>query len=146
LMDTGKIRLENIQFDTGKATLKPESFPSLDAVGTVLSQWPTLSIEIAGHTDNVGGAAVNRKLSQARAQSVLAYLTGKYPGITADRFTVKGYGKDKPIASNATEAGRAQNRRVEFTVLNKEVLKKEIERRRLLKQGETAPADTTIVH
>ncbi len=145
LMDTGKIRLENIQFDTGKSTLKPESFPSLDAVGTVLSQWPTLRIEIAGHTDNVGGAAVNRKLSQDRAAAVLSYLKEKYPAIGDTRFSVKGYGKDKPLVPNVTDENRARNRRVEFTVLNKEVLRKEIERRRLLKQGEAAPADTTIV-
>ncbi len=143
LMDTGKIRLQNIQFDTGKATLKPESFSTLDVVGTLLGQWPTLKIEIAGHTDDVGGAALNRALSLARAKSVLSYMTAKYPAIDSTRFTVKGYGKDKPIAPNKTEEGRAQNRRVEFTVLNKEVLKKEIEHRRLLKQGEAAPADTT---
>jgi outer membrane protein OmpA-like peptidoglycan-associated protein len=144
LMDTGRIRIQNINFDTGKATLKPEAYPTLDAVGTVLSQWPTLKIEIAGHTDDVGGAAANRKLSQARAQSVLDYLTGKYPAIASERFTVKGYGEDKPMMPNTSDANRAQNRRVEFTVLNKAVLKKEIESRRLLRQGETAPADTTV--
>ena len=110
----------------------------------MLSQWPTLKIEIAGHTDDVGGAAVNRKLSQARAQSVLDYLNGKYPVIDAARFTVKGYGEDKPMVPNTSDESRAQNRRVEFTVLNKAVLKKEIESRRLLKQGEVAPADTTV--
>ena len=144
LMDTGKIRLQNVNFETGKAELKPESFPSLDAVGTVLSQWPQLKIEIAGHTDNVGGAAVNRRLSQARAASVLSYLNEKYPVIDGTRFTVKGYGKDKPLVPNTSDESRAMNRRVEFTVLNKEVLKKEIERRRLLKQGEAAPADSTV--
>ena len=144
LMDTGKIRLQNVNFETGKAELKPESFPSLDAVGTVLSQWPQLKIEIAGHTDNVGGAAVNRRLSQARAASVLSYLNQKYPVIDGTRFTVKGYGKDKPLVPNTSDESRAMNRRVEFTVLNKEVLKKEIERRRLLKQGEAAPADSTV--
>jgi outer membrane protein OmpA-like peptidoglycan-associated protein len=144
LMDTGRIRIQNINFDTGKATLKPEAYPTLDAVGTVLSQWPTLKIEIAGHTDDVGGAAANRKLSQARAQSVLDYLEGKYPAIASERFTVKGYGEDKPMTPNTSDANRAQNRRVEFTVLNKAVLKKEIESRRLLRQGETAPADTTV--
>jgi len=144
LMDTGKIRLQNVNFETGKAELKPESFPTLDAVGTVLSQWPQLKIELAGHTDDVGGAAMNRRLSQARAASVLAYLNGKYPAIDGTRFTVKGYGKDKPLVPNTSDESRAKNRRVEFTVLNKEVLKKEIERRRLLKQGEAAPADSTV--
>ena len=144
LMDTGKIRLQDVNFETGKAELKPESFPTLDAVGTVLSQWPQLKIEIAGHTDDVGGAAVNRRLSQARAASVLSYLNAKYPVIDGTRFTVKGYGKDKPLVPNTSDENRAKNRRVEFTVLNKEVLKKEIERRRLLKQGEAAPADSTV--
>ena len=144
LMDTGKIRLQNVNFETGKAELKPESFPTLDAVGTVLSQWPQLKIELAGHTDDVGGAAMNRRLSQARAASVLAYLNGKYPAIDGTRFTVKGYGKDKPLVPNTSDESRAKNHRVEFTVLNKEVLKKEIDRRRLLKQGEAAPADSTV--
>jgi outer membrane protein OmpA-like peptidoglycan-associated protein len=143
LMDTGKIRLQNIQFDTGKAILKPESFQTLDVVGTLLTQWPQLKIEVGGHTDNVGGASLNRKLSLARAESVLTYMKGKYAALDSTRFTVKGYGKDKPLVPNISDENRAQNRRVEFTVLNKEVLKKEVERRRLLKLGETAPADTT---
>ena len=143
LMDTGRIRLQNINFDTGKATLKPESFAPLDVVGALLSQWPTLRIEIGGHTDDVGGAAANRRLSLARAQSVLDYLTGKYPVSDATRFTAKGYGEDRPVVPNVNDGNRAQNRRVEFTVLNKAMLMKEIERRRLLQQGETAPADTT---
>ena len=143
LMDTGKIRLQNIQFDTGKATLKAESFQTLDVVGQLLTQWPQLKIEVAGHTDNVGGAAVNRKLSFARAAAVLEYMKGKYAAIDSTRFTVKGYGKDKPLVPNTSDGNKAMNRRVEFTVLNKEVLKKEVERRRLLKQGEAAPADST---
>ena len=144
LMDTGRIRLQNVNFDTGKATLKPESFQTLDVVGTLLSQWPTLKIEIAGHTDDVGGSAVNRRLSQARAQSVLDYLNGKYPAIDAARFTAKGYGENRPMVPNVDDASRALNRRVEFTVLNKEVLRKEVERRRLLQKDEAAPADTTV--
>ena len=143
LMDTGKIRLQNIQFDTGKAILKPESFQTLDVVGTLLTQWPQLKIEVGGHTDNVGGTTLNQKLSLARAKSVLSYMNGKYAALDSTRFTVKGYGRSKPLVPNVSDEDRAQNRRVEFTVLNKEVLKKEVERRRLLKQGETAPADTT---
>ena len=143
LMDTGKIRLQNVEFETGKAELKPESYPTLDAVGQVLTQWPALTIEIGGHTDDVGGTALNQRLSQARAGSVLEYLQGKYPGIDSTRFTVKGYGKTKPVVPNTSAENRAKNRRVEFTVLNKEVLQKEVERRRLLRQGESAPVDTT---
>ncbi len=143
LMDTGRIRLQNVQFETGKADLKPESYPALDAVGAVLMQWPQLRIEIAGHTDNVGGAELNRQLSLARAQSVLRYLETKYPTIDSTRFVVRGYGKDRPLVPNTSPANQARNRRVEFTVLNKDVLQKEVERRRLLRQGEPAPADTT---
>jgi hypothetical protein len=90
---------------------------------------------------------MNRRLSQARAASVLSHLNEKYPAIDGARFTVKGYGEDKPLVPNISDESRAQNRRVEFTVLNKEVLKKEIERRRLLKEGEAtpaAPADSTV--
>jgi outer membrane protein OmpA-like peptidoglycan-associated protein len=143
LMDTGKIRLQNIQFDTNKAILKPESFPTLDVVGTLLTQWPQLRIEVGGHTDNVGGAALNKKLSLLRAESVLSYMNSKYAALDSTRFTVKGYGKNNPLVPNTSDENKAQNRRVEFTVLNKEVLKKEVERRRLLKLGETVPADTT---
>ncbi len=143
LMDTGKIRLQNIEFETGKATLLPGADVTLDAVGYVLTQWPTLRIEIGGHTDDVGGTAANQKLSLARAQSVLAYLGAKYPAIDSTRFTVKGYGKSKPLVPNTSAENRARNRRVEFTVLNKETLQKEVEHRRLLRQGESAPADTT---
>jgi outer membrane protein OmpA-like peptidoglycan-associated protein len=143
LMDTGKIRLQNVEFETGKATLLPAADTTLDAVGYVLTQWPTLKIEISGHTDDVGGAALNKKLSLARAGSVLAYLKTKYSGIDSTRFTVQGYGKSKPLVPNTSVENRAKNRRVEFTVLNKEVLQKEVESRRLLKQGEAAPSDTT---
>ena len=143
LMDTGRIRLQNVNFEAGKADLRPESLPTLDVVGTLLTQWPELRIEIGGHTDDVGGTTANRRLSQARAQSVLDYLVGKYAAMDSTRFTVKGYGEDRPLLPNVSDENRAQNRRVEFTVLNKAVLVKEIERRRLLRQGETAPADTT---
>ena len=71
LMDTGKIRLQNIEFETGKATLLPSADTTLDAVGYLLTQWPTLKIEISGHTDDVGGTVANQKLSEARAGAVL---------------------------------------------------------------------------
>ncbi len=143
LLDTGLIRLENVNFETGKANLQPDSYSTLDAVGAVLVKWPQLKIEIGGHTDSKGSPAKNLKLSQARADSVLAYERAKYPALQASQFTVKGYGQTKPIAPNKDELGRAKNRRVEFKVLNTEVLKKEQEKRHLLQQGETAPADTT---
>jgi OmpA-OmpF porin, OOP family len=134
LLDTGLLRLNNITFDTGKATLKPESNAPLDEVGTVLSQWPQLQIEIGGHTDSRGSAKMNQELSEARAQSVLDYLKAKFPTLNPSQYTVKGYGESQPVADNKTEMGRSQNRRVEFKVLNREVLKKEIEKRKMLQK------------
>jgi outer membrane protein OmpA-like peptidoglycan-associated protein len=123
LLDTGTLRLENVYFDTNKATLKPESYASLDEAGGILAKWPQLRIEVAGHTDSQGDEAYNQDLSQRRAQAVLDYLLGKFP-LTAEQFSVKGYGESAPIADNGTKEGRAQNRRVELKVLNREILKK----------------------
>jgi OOP family OmpA-OmpF porin len=134
LLDTGLLRLSNITFDTGKATLKPESSQPLDEVGNVLQQWPQLQIEIGGHTDSRGSATMNQKLSEERAQAVLDYLKAKFPTLDPSQYSVKGYGESQPIADNKTEMGRSQNRRVEFKVLNRVVLKKEIEKRKMLQK------------
>jgi OOP family OmpA-OmpF porin len=101
-----------INFDTGKATIKPDSAKTLDDAAAALKGVPDLKLEVAGHTDNVGGADANRKLSEARAQSVMQALVTR--GIAAARLTAKGYGPDKPVADNSTEPGRAKNRRVEL--------------------------------
>lgn len=111
------IRLNNIFFESAKAALKTESFPELDRVSEFLTNNPDIKIEIAGHTDNVGKADMNQKLSQARAKSVADYIISK--GISRERIVAKGYGLSKPVASNATKVGKAQNRRVEFTILDK---------------------------
>jgi len=108
------IRLNNIFFETGKAELLPTSQTELDALVTVLSQNPTMKIEIRGHTDNVGSDEINTSLSDNRAKSVVAYLVGK--GITADRLVAKGYGESIPVSSNETPEGRQLNRRVEFRI------------------------------
>ena len=143
LLDTGTIRLQNVEFDTGKASLRPVSFPVLDEVGGILQQYPTLQIEIGGHTDNRGTDAANQRLSQARADSVRAYMRERFPLIPATQLTAKGYGEGSPIAPNTSEVGRARNRRVEFKVMNSDALRIEREKRRFLKVGEGAPADTT---
>jgi outer membrane protein OmpA-like peptidoglycan-associated protein len=143
LFDTGLIRLNNVNFETGKATVLPDAFPTLDAVGAVLVKWPQLKIEIGGHTDSKGLPAKNLKLSQARADSVLSYVMTKYPTLLTTQFTVRGYGQTRPIAPNKDDLGRAKNRRVEFVVTNKDVLKKEVEKRHLMQQNESAPADST---
>jgi outer membrane protein OmpA-like peptidoglycan-associated protein len=143
LLDTGRIRLSDVRFETGKAELLPESLPSLDVVGQVLGRWPELQIEIGGHTDARGGESANQRLSEARVQAVLAYLTSKFPDLRVGQFVAKGYGEGRPIASNTTPEGMTRNRRVEFVVLNKDVLRREGERRRLLRLDDAAPADTT---
>ncbi len=148
LMDTGMIRLQNVNFETGKADILEPSKPALEVVGKVLSNWPTLQIEIGGHTDPRGGLKYNQKLSEARVVSVLNYLLATFPQLHKSQFKTKGYGYSRPIATNSTEAGMALNRRVEFVVLNKGELKKEIERRRPARKDEPAggaPADTTRI-
>lgn len=111
------IRLNNIFFDFGNATLRAESYPELDRVVKVLQDNPNLEIEMSGHTDNVGAAEANLILSEQRANTVKKYLVEK--NISENRIITKGYGESKPLASNDTEAGRQQNRRVEFTILKK---------------------------
>lgn len=104
--------LRGVNFETGRSSLKPESFEVLDVVAASLIANPEIRIEIAGYTDNVGSAAVNVRLSQNRASAVRAYLAAK--GVAVDRMQAKGYGSANPIATNTTAAGRAQNRRVEL--------------------------------
>src|SRR4030095_7364281 len=104
---------QQIFFDFNKATILPRTLPVLDAVRDVLKDNPQITLEIQGHTDNVGQAAYNLKLSQSRADSVRQYLIGK-GGINAGRLTAKGYGMTQPIVPNNSDANRALNRRVQF--------------------------------
>jgi outer membrane protein OmpA-like peptidoglycan-associated protein len=143
LLDTGMIRIENINFETAKSDIMAESYPTLDVVATVLKKWPELRIEVGGHTDARGSDGYNQRLSQQRAQAVYDYLARTAPELRQDQFSVKGYGESRPVAPNTTDLNMAKNRRVEFVVLNKDVLRREIERRRLLKEGEATPAPTT---
>ena len=134
LLDTGKITVRNIKFETAKWDILPESQPPLDEIGNILIQWPDLRIEVGGHADSRGSDQFNLDLSDKRAKSVLDYLLQKFPQINPSQYTAKGYGETQPVASNANETGQAQNRRVEFKVLNTEVLKKESERRKTLQK------------
>jgi outer membrane protein OmpA-like peptidoglycan-associated protein len=110
--------LEQVQFDFAKATIKKESDALLDSVAQVLKEHPEiLKVEVQGHTDNKGPAAVNTKLSNDRADAVKKALEKR--GIESGRLVHKGYGPDKPIADNKTDEGRAKNRRVQFIVLDK---------------------------
>ena len=113
LDDTGRVALYGIYFDTGKSMLKPESDSTLAEIAKLLRQKPLLKVFIVGHTDMVGDPAMNVKLSQARAQSVVAELAAKH-GIAAARLTPFGAGPYAPVASNRDEDGRAKNRRVEL--------------------------------
>ncbi len=105
--------LKNLNFDTNKADIKADGARILDDVVSIMQANPSLKLEVQGHTDNKGSAAYNKKLSQKRADSVMDYLIKK--GISKDRLSDMGYGFDKPAASNDTEEGRAENRRVELT-------------------------------
>lgn len=107
--------IEGITFETGKATIQRSSLPVLDEAVRVLSAYPSVRIEIAGHTDDVGEPERNLELSRARANSVASYLEGM--GIAAERMTTVGHGHTQPIAGNETKQGRAQNRRIEFRIL-----------------------------
>jgi outer membrane protein OmpA-like peptidoglycan-associated protein len=116
----GKLEIKQaVFFATNKAIIQRRSFKMLDQVARVLRQHPEIEkVVIEGHSDNVGNAEANRKLSLARAQSVKDYLVKK--GVEATRLEAKGYGPDRPLLSNATAKGRAANRRVAFTIVTPE--------------------------
>jgi outer membrane protein OmpA-like peptidoglycan-associated protein len=111
----GKVILHGILFDLDKATLKQESEKQLNPMVTLMIRHPELKLEIQGHTDDQGKDDYNMKLSKNRAETVSSYL--QLFGIDKKRLVTKGYGESKPIASNDTEEGRAQNRRVELIKL-----------------------------
>ena len=106
--------LNGIEFETGSAKIKKSSNKILDDVVKIMKENPSYKLSINGHTDNVGKAEKNQKLSEDRAAAVKAYLEGK--GVEAARLSSAGFGQDQPVADNKTKAGRAKNRRVEFKV------------------------------
>lgn len=105
--------IQNLEFDLGKATIRPTSHASLNKVAALLIE-KNFSLKLAGHTDNTGSMQTNLRLSKERAEAVKAYLVSK--GANPSRIEATGYGPTQPIASNNTAAGRQQNRRVEFTL------------------------------
>ena len=109
-----KLVLNNIVFDIGATGIRPESAPGLQRILKFMNMNPEVKIALNGHTDNTGDANTKRKLSLLRASEILKYLQEK--GIMADRMTARGYGMTQPIATNTTEEGRQQNRRVEIEV------------------------------
>lgn len=111
-----KVILKNIFFDFDKATLRNESVAELTRLVRIMNEYPNLKIEIGGHTDGKGSDDYNNRLSRDRAESVVNYLIDN--GVDKSRLSFKGYGKAQPIASNDTEEGRQDNRRVEFKIIS----------------------------
>lgn len=111
------VRLNNVFFQTGKATLLEVSIVELDKLVEMMQRNGSMRIELGGHTDNVGNEAANQKLSEQRAKAVYDYLVKH--GVAADRLTYKGYGQTQPVADNSTPEGRRENRRTEFTIIDK---------------------------
>jgi len=107
---------EQIQFETGSSTIRPASYPILDDVVQVLRDYPDFQVRVEGHTDNVGNDASNLSLSKARADSVFEYIISK--GTDARRLVTEGFGETRPIDTNTSVAGRQNNRRVEFHIVN----------------------------
>jgi len=103
--------LEGVLFETGSANIQDESFPRLDRVVEYMTHHPSTRIRIAGHTDDVGNPRRNQRLSERRAEAVREYLVSE--GIEGDRIEAVGFGDERPVASNDTEEGRQQNRRIE---------------------------------
>lgn len=119
-----KIQLNHVYFETSKWKLLPESSAQLDELVVLMEKHPTMEIEIGGHTDSRGSDSDNQKLSENRTRSVYEYLLEK--GVDKARMNYKGYGEKEPKTTNDTEEGRAQNRRVEFTVLKIETPNTEV--------------------
>jgi outer membrane protein OmpA-like peptidoglycan-associated protein len=115
LVETSIVISEQVQFETGTAALRAESDRVLSSVLNVINQHPEIElIEVEGHTDDTGNAEFNEKLAFDRATSVVRWLVGR--GVAAERLQAKGYGARVPLADNTSEAGRARNRRVAFTL------------------------------
>lgn len=126
-LDTGKLTAYDIVFGREKATIERGSYETLHEIGRTIETWPDLKVEIVGHTDSEGSAAFNQELSEQRAESVKSYLLRNFD-IESSQLVTVGHGEKQPIASNETAKGRAENRRVEFSVLNAEKLKRTMKR------------------
>jgi len=123
LVEGGRIRLENVYFETESARLLPESEASLNEVGSVLEKYPGLRLEVQGHSDTRGRNHYNQTLSQARAESVRTYLIEHFR-LKPNHITARGYGETQPETRERNDEERLRNRRVEIAVLNPEVLPK----------------------
>ncbi len=117
LIETGSFTTNEILFDTNKATIKASSAAVLEDLGQALKDNPKVKVSITGHTDSDGKEADNQKLSEQRAESVKQYLNKNF-GIDTNRMTTGGKGETEPVSDNTSDAGKKQNRRVEFKVLH----------------------------
>ncbi len=125
LVEGGKVRLENVYFETNSAKLLPESETTLDEVGAVLEKFVDLEVEVQGHTDTRGSAAHNQKLSQARAESVRGYLLSHFK-LRAEHVIARGYGESQTETAERNDEERLRNRRVVLKALNPDVLPKNV--------------------
>lgn len=124
ILETGRITSQSIRFETGSSELTLSSQDSLRVIGAALSSVTDLRVEVGGHCDPRGEEANNQKLSEDRARAVVTFLTANFPSLAGDRLVAKGYGEMRPLAPNDTEGNMSRNRRVEFIVLNPEVLQR----------------------
>ena len=124
LMKEGLIRLNSISFAAGGTTVSPEAYPVLNEIGVLLKKYPSLRIQIGGHSDSSGDKEINFKLSRERAIAVRKYLLVRFPEIAMERLIAIGFGSEKPLAPNNTLEGRMKNRRVEFVVINDDELQR----------------------
>jgi len=108
---------DHLNFDSATTQLTPESVPTVNSLAQILKAYPNARVELVGHTDNTGSADANQTLSLDRANAIKGMLVNE--GVAADRIATNGYGQTRPVASNDTEDGRAQNRRLELNVVSK---------------------------
>jgi outer membrane protein OmpA-like peptidoglycan-associated protein len=125
MLDKGVITVRDIYFDTGSAEIQPESNRTLNELCTIFKQRPDLEIEIGGHADSRGDEQSNQELTERRAEAVLDWFRTNCADANLANFTTQGYGEDRPVGSNRTARGMAMNRRIEFKVLNPEVLRRD---------------------
>jgi K(+)-stimulated pyrophosphate-energized sodium pump len=111
------IDFDRLLFNSGEATLQPQSNQQLDNVAAILRAYPAVKIRLGGYTDNTGDPTANQKLSEERADSVMTALEQR--GIDSSRLSAQGYGEENPVADNSTEEGRQKNRRISIRVAEK---------------------------
>jgi outer membrane protein OmpA-like peptidoglycan-associated protein len=129
LLDGWQMTVTDLQFAPDSARILPEGMARLDSIGVVLAQWPMLKFEIGVHSDNQGEHDRRFQLTRFRGREIVRYLAAKFPTLDAKKYWFAGYGDNEPVASNATAAGRAMNRRIEWKLLNMDEFVREHDRR-----------------